>query len=101
MRVHRLEKTATFLRMKTLKDLYHHICDFFTFNNKKCNKKYKTRQELETHIKHKHTQVQEINSLCMKVLETLFRKSCEKLEENQCLPDRIRKVHENVEISPE
>ena len=37
----------------------------------------------------------------MKVLETLFRKSCEKLEENQCLPDHIRKAYENVQISPE
>ena len=81
------------------KDLYH--CDLLTSNNKKCNKKYKTRQGLERHIKHKHTQVQEIKCLDMKVLESLFRKSCEKLKEDECLPDHIRKVYGNVEISSE
>ena len=43
------------------KELYH--CDLLNSNNKKCNKKYKTRQELERHIKHEHTQVQEINKV--------------------------------------
>ena len=37
----------------------------------------------------------------MKVLESLFRKLCEKLKEDECLPDHIRKVYENMEISPE
>ena len=35
----------------------------------------------------------------MKVLESLFRKSCEKLKEDGCLPDHIRNVYGNVEIS--
>ena len=35
----------------------------------------------------------------MKVLEGLFRKSCEKLKEDGCLPDHIRNVYGNVEIS--
>ena len=37
----------------------------------------------------------------MKVLQSLFRKSCEKLKEDECLPDHIKKVYGNVEISPE
>ena len=37
----------------------------------------------------------------MKVLQCLFRKSCEKLKEDECLPDHIKKVYGNVEISPE
>ena len=81
------------------KDLYH--CDLLTSNNKKCNKKYKTRQGLKRHIKHKHTQVQEIECLDMKVLERLSRKLCEKLKEDECLHYHIRKVYGNVEISSE
>ena len=49
------------------RDLYHHICDFLTSNNKKCNKKHKTKHWLERHIKHNHTQVQEIKSRDMEV----------------------------------
>ena len=30
-----------------------------------------------------------------------IRKSCEKLKEDECLPDQIRKVYGNVEISSE
>lgn len=37
----------------------------------------------------------------MKVLESLIRKSCEKLKEVECLPDPIQKVFENVETSSE
>ena len=37
----------------------------------------------------------------MKVLESLFRKLCEKLKEDEFLPDHIRKVYENTGISPE
>ena len=37
----------------------------------------------------------------MKVLESLFRKSCKKLKENECLPDHIRKLCGNLEISSE
>ena len=37
----------------------------------------------------------------MKVLQNLFRKSCKKLKEDECLPDHIKKVYVNVEISPE
>ena len=59
--------------------------------------KYKTKQGLERHIKHKYTQVQEIKSLDMKLLKSVFRKSCEKLREDECLPDHNRKVYGNVE----
>ena len=37
----------------------------------------------------------------MKVLESLFRKLCEKMKEDECLPDHIRKMYENMDISPE
>ena len=34
-------------------------------------------------------------------VRNLFRKLCEKLTEDECLPDHIKKVYGNVEISPE
>ena len=37
----------------------------------------------------------------MKVLESLFRRSCEKLKEDECSPDQIRKLCGNLEISSE
>ena len=37
----------------------------------------------------------------MKVLESMFRKSCEKLKKDECLTDHIRKVYWNVKIYSE
>ena len=37
--------------------LYHHVCDFLTRNNKTRNKKNKTRQGVERHVKKKYTPI--------------------------------------------
>ena len=76
-------------------------------NGKKCNKKYKTKQGYERHVRSKHStdDDNETNEDVKRkhfnktIMESIIKKSCEKLKDDKCLTSEVRNLFENMEIN--
>ena len=53
-------------------DIYYHICEFLTSQNKKCDSKYNSREGLDRHVRNRYLQVKQMKCLDIEIFDNIL-----------------------------